>query len=121
MYKRAVVRIEQRQTANARLHHHIDTQTHLLLRIGSKLLQILKRNLTQRLLVGRVEEDLGHNLIARRLPSSCLKCLEPSAGAQAPLAAALHAWDGAEIVALAGGEVEELFGDFGGDGVVTVV
>ncbi len=91
------------------------------LRVHRKLLQILQINLLQRLLIRRLQEHLRDDLVARRLAPSRLKSLQPPARAETPLAPALHARDRTEVIALSGAEVEELVGDFGGDGVVAGV
>lgn len=61
-----------------------------------------------------------HNLLPVLLPPAptSVQRLEPPTRAETPLAAAFHATDGTEVVALPGCEVEEFFGDFGCDAVI---
>lgn len=89
--------------------------------IRLKRFQILQINLPQSLLIRRTQKHFRHNLIPRGFPLLCLKGFEPTRCAETPFAAAFHAGDGAEVVALARGEVEEFVGDDGGDGVVAEV
>jgi hypothetical protein len=51
----------------------------------------------------------------------CLKRLEPSAGAETPLATAFHPTDAAKIVALTRGEIEEFLGNFCRDAVAAEI
>lgn len=91
----------------------------LLLLIRSESLQILQIDLAQRLLIRSVQKNLRNNLISL-FPSS-LKSLQPPARAQTPLATTLHASNRPQVVAILGGEIEELLCDFCCDGVVAEV
>ena len=68
-----------------------------------------------------MQENLRHDLIPVLLPPSGIKRLLPPGSAEAPFATGLHAADGSKVVALLGCEVEELFGYFGGYGVVAEI
>jgi hypothetical protein len=87
----------------------------LLLLVSSKLLQLLKRDLVQSLLVRRVQKNLRNNLRALRVCLVSIECLSPSipedqsrvqsntytkrsnspANTKAPSATSLHARNGA--------------------------
>jgi len=93
----------------------------LLLFVDRKLLQIVHVDLSQRLLIRRVQEDLGHDLVSCRLPPARLERLQPSGRTQAPFAPSLHPGDRSEIIALSSTELEELVAHFGCHGVVAEV
>jgi len=62
------------------IHNHDSPQdrSSLLLLIGGKLLQLIKRDLVQGLLVRSVQEDLGHDLLALWVVLVCIKGFSPS-------------------------------------------
>jgi hypothetical protein len=106
------------------------------------LLELVKRDLIQSLLVGSIEEDLGDDLCALRVvlvrierfpPSKPVMSVSSSANfvsevfssspadTKTPFAPSLHARDWTQVVALLCAEVQELLRDLGRYGMVAIV
>ena len=67
-------------SGNTVVHNHGGrTQPALLLLVGSELLQLIKRDLVQGLLVRSVQKDLGYDLLALRVVLVRIKGFSPSA------------------------------------------
>ena len=66
-------------SGNTVVHNHGGrTQPPLLLLVGGELLQLIKRDLVQSLLVRSVQKDLWHDLLALRVVLVCIKSFSPS-------------------------------------------
>jgi hypothetical protein len=67
-----------------------------LLLVRSKLLQLVKRHLLERLLIGSVQEDLGYNLGSRRMVLVSIERFSPSTRLQRQSQTRTHAMFTAE-------------------------
>lgn len=100
--------------------HAIDPISLPPLPLNSKRPQRLQINTPERAVLGSLEVDPGHSAPRDAPALERPERLEPAARAEAPLAAAAEP-HGPEVVALAGGVVEEVLGDDSREGVVAAV